>query len=183
MVFHFMGDGGIEHILDLIAGKEPWMDGDAPSVRLDHATLLDRDQPRRINEAKMNFGVATQVTFFFASYDSYVQNLSESQFRRSYPVKTFYDNLQHVALSSDAPATTWADPDNVFVSLKAAVDRKAYNGADIVREEAITVPQAVRLYTARAAELAPYGDVLGQIAEGFEASSIILDRDIFTIDV
>ena len=41
----------------------------------------------------------------------------------------------------------------------------------------------MRLYTARAAELAPYGDVLGQIAEGFEASFIILDRDIFTIDV
>ena len=82
-----------------------------------------------------------------SEYDSYVQNLSESQFGRTYPVKTFYHDLDHVALSSDAPATTWADPDNVFVSIKAATDRKAYNGADIVREEAITVPQAVRLYT------------------------------------
>jgi predicted amidohydrolase YtcJ len=42
----------------------------------------------------------------------------------------------------------------------------------------------VRLYTARSVELAPYeDDVLGQIAEGFEASFIVLDRDIFTIDV
>jgi hypothetical protein len=41
----------------------------------------------------------------------------------------------------------------------------------------------VRLYTARSVELAPYQDVLGQVAEGFEASFIILDRDIFTIDV
>ena len=131
----------------------------------------------------MNFGVVTQIIFFFAEYDSYVQNLSESQFRRTYPVKTFYDSLDHVALSSDAPATTWADPDNVFVSIKAATGRKAYSGADIVREEAITVPQAVRLYTARAVELAPYEDALGQIAEGFEASFIVLDRDIFTVDV
>jgi predicted amidohydrolase YtcJ len=80
-------------------------------------------------------------------------------------VKTFYDdNLDHVALPSDAPATTWADPDNFFVSIKAATGRKAYNGADIVREEAITVPQAVRLYTSRSVELAPYQDVLGEIA-------------------
>ena len=98
-------------------------------------------------------------------------------------MKTFYENLDHVALLSDAPATTWADPDNVFVSIKAAVDRKAYNGADIVQEEAITVPQVVRLYTARSVEMAPCQDILGQIAEGFEASFIVLDCDIFTIDV
>jgi predicted amidohydrolase YtcJ len=166
-----------------LADKEPWMDGDMPSVRLEHATLLDKDQLRRINEAKMNFGVVTQIIFFFAEYDSYFQNLSEGQFQRAYPVKTFYEELDLVALSSDAPATTWADPDNVFVSIKTAVDRRAYNGADVVQEEAITVPQAVRLYTARSAELASYQDVLGQIAEGFEASFIVLDRDIFTIDV
>ncbi len=52
-----------------------------------------------------------------------------------------------------------------------------------MQEEAITFPQAVRLYTAQSVELAPYRNALGQIAEGFEASFIILDRDIFTIDV
>jgi predicted amidohydrolase YtcJ len=183
MVFHAMVDRGIEQIIDLLADKEPWMDGDMPSVRLDHATLLDKDQLRRVNEAKMNFGVVTQIIFFFAEYDSYFQNLSEGQFQHAYPVKTFYEELARVALSSDAPATTWADPDDVFVSIKAAVDRRAYYGANIVQEGAITVPQAVRLCTARSAELAPYQEVLGQIAEGFEASFIVLDRDIFTIDV
>ncbi len=64
-----------------------------------------------------------------------------------------------------------------------AVCRRAYNSADIVRDEAITVPQAVRHYTARSVELAPYQDLVGQIAEGFEASFIVPDRDIFTIDV
>lgn len=120
--------------------------------------------------------------FFFAEYESYVRNLTESQFRHAYPVKSFYENIKHLGISSDAPATTWADPDNVFVSIKAAVTRKAYNGADIVPEQAITVPQAVLLYTARAASVAPYNGSLGQIAEGFEASFIVLDRDIFAID-
>jgi hypothetical protein len=35
--------------------------------------------------------------------------------------------------------TTWADPGNVFVSITAAVMRKAYNGAEIVPEQAFTV--------------------------------------------
>jgi hypothetical protein len=55
--------------------------------------------------------------------------------------------------------------------------------ADIVPEQAITVPQAVLLYTSRPATLARYEGSLGQIAPGFEASFIVLDRDIFTVDV
>ncbi len=77
-----------------------------PTILAARHALLDEDQIRRINVAEMNFGVVTQIIFFFAEYDSYVQNLSESQFRRTYPVKTFCDNLDHVALSSDAPVTT-----------------------------------------------------------------------------
>ena len=38
----------------------------------------------------------------------------------------------------------------------------------------------MRLYAARSVEPAPYQDALDQITEGFEASFIIFDRDIFT---
>jgi predicted amidohydrolase YtcJ len=41
----------------------------------------------------------------------------------------------------------------------------------------------VRLYTARSVELAPFEDALDQVAEGFEASFVVLDHDIFAIDV
>jgi transposase-like protein len=36
-----------------------------------------------MNEAKVSVGTATQIIFLFAEYDTYVQNLSESQFRRA----------------------------------------------------------------------------------------------------
>ena len=180
---HAMGDRALQRVIDFFADKEPWMGEAVPSVRLEHATFLSEEQMCRMNDSKMTFGVGTQIIFFFAEHDSYAENLTDEEYRRAYPVKSFYENIERVGLSSDAPATTWADPDNVFVSIKAAVTRKAYNGADIVPEQAITVPQAVLLYTARPATIAPYEGQLGQIAEGFEASFIILDRDIFTIDV
>ena len=41
----------------------------------------------------------------------------------------------------------------------------------------------MRLYAARSVELAPYQDALDQITEGFEASFIIFDRDIFTVEM
>ena len=41
----------------------------------------------------------------------------------------------------------------------------------------------MRLYAARSVEPAPYQDALDQITEGFEASFIIFDRDIFTVEI
>jgi predicted amidohydrolase YtcJ len=110
--------------------------GDIPSVRLDHATMLNRTQMEQMRASSMSYGVATQIIFFFAEYDSYSANLTDSQFRRAYALKDTYE-LATVGLSSDSPATTWMDPDNVFISIKAAVVRKACNGADIVPDQAI----------------------------------------------
>ena len=179
---HAMGDRALQRVIDFFADKEPWMGPDIPSVRLEHATLLTDDQMRRLSDATMSFGVATQIIFFFAEYESYVGNLTASQFRRAYPLRTFCDRIERLGLSSDAPATTWAEPDDVFVSIQAAVTRKAYNGADIVPEQALTVPQAVLLYTARAATLGRYEEPVGRIAERREANFVVLDRDLFTIE-
>jgi predicted amidohydrolase YtcJ len=179
---HAMGDLALQRVIDFFADEEPWMGPDIPSVRLEHATLLTDEQMRRLRDATMSFGVATQIIFFFAEYESYAANLTASQFRRAYPLRTFYDRIERLGLSSDAPATTWADPDDVFVSIQAAVTRRAYNGADIVPDQALTVPEAVLLYTARAATLGRYEEPVGRIAEGREANFVVLDRDLFTID-
>jgi len=177
---HAMGDRAIERVLDFFADKEPWLGPDVPSVRIEHATLITPDQLRRVREAKMRFGGTMQVIFFFAEHESYAGNLTDAQYRRAYAVKDAAAVFPYFALTSDAPCTTWSDPDDVFVSIQAAVTRKAYNGADIVAAQAITVPQAVLLYTARAAALMPYEGKLGRIAPGYEASFVVLDRDLFT---
>ena len=155
--------------------------GDLPSIRLDHATLFSPAIIDRLSAARMSFAVVSHSIFFFAEYDSYERNLSESQFEIAYPIRSFYERVPFTALSSDNPATAWADADNVFVSIQAAVARRAYNGADIGQAEAVTVPQALLLYTGRAGRVAPL-DGLGVIDTGYEGSFVVLDRDIFTID-
>ena len=177
---HAMGDRALNHALDVVGDLEPWMDA-LPSIRLDHATLFSAAMIDRLNSARMSFAVVSHSIFMFAEYDSYERNLSPRQFDIAYPIRSFYEKVPHTALASDTPATAWADADNVFVSIKAAVVRKAYNGNDIGRAEAVTVPQALLLYTGRARQVAPL-DRLGMIDNGCEASFVILDRDIFTVD-
>lgn len=178
---HAMGDRALDTVIEFFADKPPWMADAVPSVRLEHATLLSDAHLARIAKARMRFGVATQIIFSFAEYDSYVSHLKPLQFAQAYRLKTWFGAIDCLGLSSDAPATPWADPDNVFVSIQAAVTRTAYNGRVFVSEEAITVPQAVLLYTSRAARVAAF-DRLGRIAAGFDASFVVLDRDIFSID-
>jgi predicted amidohydrolase YtcJ len=180
LAVHVMGDAAISHALDLLADEEPWLEA-MPSVRLEHATLLTDHHMRRIRRARMRFAVVTQVIFLFAEHASYLQNLSPDRLRLAYAMRTQYQRVASLALSSDAPGTSWNDPDNVFVSLKAAVARVAHNGQDIGQEEAITVPQAVLLYTGRARHVAPFRGV-GTIEPGAEASFAVLDQDIFTLD-
>jgi predicted amidohydrolase YtcJ len=182
LAVHVMGDAACQQVIDCLADQSPWLGESIPSVRLEHITLLNPAQMREMKRARMHFGAATQIIFLFAEYDSYRQNLSDAQFQRAYPLKNFYREIDHLALSSDAPATTWTDPDDVFVSIKAAVTRRACNGAAMTPAQAITVAQAVLLYTARAATVAPFAGQLGRIAPDFEASFIVLDRDIFTVD-
>jgi predicted amidohydrolase YtcJ len=180
LAIHAMGDAAITHVVDVLGDEEPWLAG-VPSVRIEHATLLDAALVARLRDSRMVFGVATNVNFLYAEHDSYVANLTDEQFARAYAVKELYEQLGPVALSSDCPATTWYDPDDPFMSIQAAVTRRAYNGAEIGPGQAVTLGQALMLYTGRARLLSDFGAV-GQIAPGFEASFVTVDRDLFEID-
>ena len=128
----------------------------------------------------MRFGVVTHSIFFFAEYGSYARNLSQHQLAVAYPIRSFYERVPATALSSDTPATSWSDADDVFVSVRAAVLREAHTGASFNPAEAVTVAQALLLYTGRARLVAPF-DRVGLIQPGFEGSFVVLDRDVFTI--
>lgn len=177
---HAMGDAALDHVINMFADDEPWL-GETPSIRLDHSTLFSQERIDRINAARMSFAVVSHTIFFFAEYGAYEHNLSPAQFEIAYPIRSFYEGVPATALSSDTPATAWSDADDVFVSLKTAVVRRSHTGADIGQDQAVTVTQGLELYTSRAASTMAL-DGLGRIAEGAEASFVVLDKDVFTIE-
>lgn len=176
---HAMGDAAIDAVLDEFADEEGWLEG-VPSVRIEHATLFTPERIARVRDARMSFAVVSHTIFFFAEYTAYEHNLSPEQARVAYPIRSFHAELPHTALSSDAPATAHSDADNVFVSVQAAVDRRAWTGAEFGPHEAITVPQALELYTSRAASCMALPG-LGRIEEGLDGTFVVLDRDVFTV--
>lgn len=179
LAVHAMGDRAIRQVIELFADQEPWLHG-TPSIRIEHATLLSAETIERLRTARMAFGIATHTVFLYAEYDGYERNLRPELRDQAYPIRSLYEELPALALSSDCPATAWGEADNVFVSVEAAVRRRAYNGADIGQGAAVSVAQAMLLYTDRAAALTDVGR-LGRIDVGYEGSFAVLDQDVFTV--
>lgn len=178
LVIHAMGERAIKQIIDTFYGRENWV-MDAPSVRIEHGSLPSLDTLKRAVE--MNIGFVTQPIFLYAEMDSYLNNIGLERIENSYPYKTMLQLGVALAFSSDAPATSWADPSNPFIGIKAAVTRKTYTGVEFSQEQRITVEEAIFLYTKHAQEMTRIPNV-GQIKPGYCADFIVLDRDILTIN-
>lgn len=179
LAVHAMGDSALDRVASLFEDQEPWLDG-IPSVRIEHATIISEEYAERLRSARMTFGIATHTVFFFAEYDGYELALRAEQVPDAYPIARLFRTIGPLALSSDRPATAWSGADDVMLSVEAAVRRQAYNGADFVPEEAISVAQALLLYTGRAGLLSPLESV-GRIATGYDGSFAVLDRDVFSV--
>ena len=67
------------------------------------------------------------------------------------------------------------------MSLQAAVTRRAHDGSGMNADQAVTVGEALMLYTGRARLVTDLGDV-GRIVPGAEASFVTVDRDLFGVD-
>lgn len=179
IAIHAMGDRSICDLIEYIKTKEKYIEN-APSFRIEHASILSDKNIEDIK--KYGIGISQQIIFYFAEYRSYFENLNENQLKNVLRIKDCFLNIPYFALSSDAPATTYLDPENVFLSIYAAVSAKTYDGKQISNEQKLSVEQAIKAYTVNAAKLLNYEN-LGEIKEGYIADFIILDKDIFSVDL
>lgn len=125
IIIHAMGDSAIQLIIDYFKDKPEWIEG-APSVRIEHCSILSDDMIDEMAEA--GIGATMNIDFMYAEYDSWRKNLDDRRFAMATRIKSAYNKIEHLALASDSPATLWAVPEDVFMSLKAAVTRKAHGG-------------------------------------------------------
>lgn len=173
---HAMGTRTIAMTVDRICTEPSWMKEEIPSVRIEHVTDPDRKSVKRA--AEHNIAVVTQPIFMYAEVESYQKNLGDDWMKQCYPVKYMLDHGVLLCFSTDAPATAWAVPSNPFTNLKAAVTRKAYDGTDCGRDQAVDIETAVKLYTIKAAKITGFHGI-GMLKKGYQADFIVLDRDIF----
>lgn len=175
--FHAMGMRTIDRIIGRTYGEEPWTEG-FPHIRLEHVTDPSEDAIKKAAEKKIAF--ATQSIFMYSEIESYMNNLGEEWLKRTYPIQHIIDSGVKIALSTDAPATSWAVPSDPFPNIKCAVTRYAYDGTDCGRDNCIDIETAIQMYTREGAEIAGF-EKLGQLKKGYKASFAVLSEDILSV--
>jgi hypothetical protein len=110
--------------------------------------------------------------------DDYIENFGPERVRWLHPHKTMLERGIISGGNNDYPVTNYGP----FVQIYEAVTRKTRTGQVVSPEEAISVMEAIRLYTWNGAYLGKEEDLKGSIEPGKLADLIVIDRDILNID-
>lgn len=176
LAFHAMGSAAIDQIVNIASRHKPWNSGPGPYVRVEHAAMPTKEAIAKA--AKSGIGFVSQPIFMYCEVESYLDNLGAKRTSECYPLSDWISEGVRFCLSTDAPATAWATPSDPWVSLKAAVSRRAFDGTDVGQRHRLSLDDAIILYTVRGAEMLGLDNV-GMIKPGYAADFIVLDRDIF----
>ena len=174
---HAIGDAAIEQVL---RGMEAADTPEAPFAgrrhRIEHCGFVTRDQRRRM-KARGILPVP-QPVFMYEFGDLYIRNLGRARSEHAYPMRSWFEDGQHPAASSDCPVST-VDP---FVNLFTMITRRTNRGTVMGAEETLTVEQAVHCQTWCGAYTQFAEDRRGTLEPGMLADIAVLSRDIFAAE-
>ena len=145
-----MGTRAIARVVDRAAREEKWNDGPEPMCGWSTSQTPQRTACAR--RRKKASALSPSPIFMYAEIESYLKNLGKEWMKECYPVKRMLDRKVQLCFSTDAPATSWAVPSDPFPCIKAAVTRRAWDGTDCGRDQAVDIQTAVKLYTRESAK-------------------------------
>lgn len=171
---HMIGDQAVEMVLDAIENHPPRSGRD----RLIHVSFLREDLIERM--ARLNIICDIQPMFVASDFPWAIERVGEWRMRYSYPWKSLLDKGIICGGGSDSPIEDFRP----MTGIAAAVNRKAVDdqsdGYNMV--EALSVFEAISLYTTEAAKVAHNLSEYGTIEEGKVADFTILKEDPFKVD-
>ena len=171
VAIHAIGDRGIEMCLDGFERALTRMPRSDHRHRLEHCGILRPDLIRRIKD----LGVIPvgQPPFVYEYGDGFLRHLGRERSQLTYALKTVLDAGIPLAASSDSPVSSYQP----LIGIKLAVTERTANGTEFAPSEAISVEQAIALYTSAGAYASFDEDRKGTVSPGKLADFAILRND------
>jgi predicted amidohydrolase YtcJ len=181
--FHAIGDGAVRQTLDAV--EEALIDNGDLGHRhhISHLQMIDPQDIPRFRELQ----VIANFQPLWAYPDEYVTELTipfigEQRARWMYPIKSVLDTGATVAFGSDWSVST-ANP---FPQIETAISRKDADNDDsevLIPEERIDLESALAAFTINAAFTNRNEKDTGSIEVGKFADLVVLDQNLFEIEV
>ncbi|MBI4508901.1 MAG: amidohydrolase [Deltaproteobacteria bacterium] len=167
VAIHAIGNSAVAQAAEAL-GRVRGYHRDIPPPRIEHAILLEKDQPLRLAQAGLS--VVTQPWFLSLFSPSLVPPLHGL---RVLPLRTLMDRGVHVAGSSDAPVGQVAP----LEAIRMAVSREISGGVFVEPDEAIDAYRALAMYTREGARVSGCLHRVGTIEPKKRADLVILSHD------
>ncbi|MBN1682177.1 amidohydrolase [Candidatus Bathyarchaeota archaeon] len=169
---HAIGDKGIDAVLNAIENAQKIYPITDMRHRIEHNSLCTPKQLERIKS--LGVTPSSSIGYMYQLGDQYLENFSIERSRWLHPHKTMINMGIIAGGNSDAPVAYYSP----FIQMYSAVTRKTNSGTIIGPEEAISIKDALKIYTWNGAYLSKEETLKGSIEVGKLADLIILDRDI-----
>ncbi|HMM43508.1 MAG TPA: amidohydrolase [Thermomicrobiales bacterium] len=171
IAIHAIGDRGIDMVLDAYEKALAAHPRDNHRHRIEHCGILRPDLIERI--ARMQVLIVTQPIFITEYGDGFIRHLGLERAQLTYPFRSLLDAGITVVFSSDCPVSSF-EP---LKSIEASVTEKTGSGRSYALEEAISVEEALPLYTVAGAYSTFEEDQKGMLRAGMLADLVVLERD------
>jgi predicted amidohydrolase YtcJ len=148
--------------------------------RIEHGPGNYLCTPERLKKIKiLDIFQLPNINFLYYFGDPLMATVGADRMEHSFPFKMFIDEGVRFSSGTDAPGYM---PVDALRDIWTCVSRKSWNGAEISPEEAISVMEAIKVFTINAAYSGFEEDIKGSIEPGKLADLIVLEEDILTVD-
>ncbi|RQD70577.1 MAG: amidohydrolase [Tindallia sp. MSAO_Bac2] len=177
---HGIGDKTTETMLDLFKKYEHIYKPKNLRPSVIHSQIGSDSILRKYRDQQ----VIANVQPIFTHSDLHIaeDRIGSKRLKYSYCWKTYLDMGIPTVGSSDSPVESF----NPFWNIYTAVARKDLEGNPKdgwIMEEALSLQEAMELFTLKPPMLSDECDTKGQLKEGYEANFTVLDKDPFKVDI
>ena len=178
--FHAIGDRANRMVLDQFADSFKRIGGQELRNRVEHAQVVAVEDIPRFRS--LNIIPSMQPTHATSDKNMAEERIGKARLKGAYAWHTFLQQGSPLAFGSDFPV----ELANPFYGLHAAVTRQDRDNQPVdgwIPEEALSIQQAFRAFTLDAAYAAHQEKILGGLTPGKWADFILVDQDIFKVEV
>ena len=176
IAIHAIGDRGIDMVLDAYEKALNEAPRNDHRHRIEHCGICRPDILDRI--ARLGVIPVSQPVFINEYGDGFIRHLGLDRVQLTYPFRSFLDRNIPLVFSSDCPVSSF----NPLKSVQAAVTERTGSGASYALEEAVTVEEALEMFTVAGAYSTFEEKIKGAIKPGMLADFAILEADPRTVD-
>jgi len=171
LAFHAIGNEAIDQAINAI-GHVRDKHKDYPPPRIEHGILMEDELIKRT--ADLGIAVVTQPSFLTYLRSENVPSLPGIKLL---PLRSLIDAGVRVSGSSDWPVAS----NQPLLAIERAITRITEGKERLDEHEAITVKEAIAMYTSEAAYVLGCSDDVGSLEVGKRADFIMLSEDPFSI--